>query len=94
MALTTSGIRTTVFGDMRIVIGKITDVTNTADEFDTGLDYVYFCEIVDIEDDEALRVVLNSNDGTEGTANGYVYTSISQRGTTGTDDCMFFAIGK
>lgn len=90
MALTTSGIRTTVFGDLRVVIGKLTDVTTTGDEFDTGLDYVYYCSIVDIEDDEALQIVLNSNDGSEGTAAGYVWAQLYN----GTDDCMFFAIGK
>ena len=90
MALTTSGIRTTVFGDLRVVIGKVTDITTTGDEFDTGLDYVYYCSIMDIEDDEPARVVLNSKSATEGANPGWVFASIYN----GTDDCMFFAIGK
>jgi len=90
MAFSTTGNVSTVFGDMRIVMGTVSSVDNTGDEFDTGLNYVHYCGMWSQDAAVAIRIARNSNDGTEGTSNGEVWAVLS----AGTDDCTFIAIGK
>ncbi len=92
MALITSSIRGSVFGDMRIVFGTVA-LSTTADEFSTGLDYVFHCSVQSegtVGGNSDLQVVLNSNDGTAGTSAGDVYVDAGAGSINGS----FMAIGK
>jgi len=91
MALTTKNLKTTVFGDCRIVMGEV-EASDTADEFDTGLTYVYFVTAsseATVGGNSDVQLIRNSNDGTQGSSNGYVWMDVGASG-----DCNFIAIGK
>lgn len=91
MALTTKNLKTTVFGDCRVVMGEVA-ASDTADEFDTGLEYIYFVTASSeqtIGGNSEIQLIRNSNDGTQGSANGYVWCDVAAAG-----DINFIAIGK
>ena len=91
MAITPTVTKSTVFGDMRVVFGTIA-ATTTADEFDTGLDYVFHCSLQNRGETlttNDVRCVINSNDGTAGTSNGEVFVDVQANATL-----EFMAIGK
>ena len=88
--LTTSSITSTVFGNMRIVMGKVASVVNSSNYFDTGLEYVFYCGVFSEDAGVAVWVHLNSTNGTSANSNGNVFAQLS----AGTEDCRFIAIGK
>ncbi len=91
MALSATVTKSTVFGDLRVVFGNVT-VTTTADELDTGLDYLFAFLVTNrdtLADGNDVQVVLNSNDGTTGTSAGEVFLDIEVG-----DTLDFMAIGK
>ena len=89
-ALTTKNTVSTVFGNMRIVMGEVTAST-TANYFDTGLNYVHFVVLHSeqtVGGNSDVQTIRNSNDGTQGTSNGDVWVDVGANG-----DCNFLAIG-
>ena len=91
MALTTSDIITTVFGDRRVVMGKVA-LSDTASYFDTGLSHIDFASVVSagtVGGNSDIQVFYNSNDGTVDTANGYLYVDAGAANVGN-----FIAIGK
>lgn len=91
MALTTSGIITTVFGDRRIVIGTVT--TNaTADYVATGLSHIDWAGVssaATVGGNSDTQIILNSNDGTVDTSNGALWIDVGAASAS-----KFIAIGK
>jgi len=91
MALTTSDIITTVFGDRRIVMGKVTTDT-TASYIDTGLshiDYAGVSSAATVGGNSDVQIIFNSNDGTVDTANGKLWIDVGAASASN-----FIAIGK
>lgn len=75
MALSISDVRNSVAGDRRVVTGTVA-LSDTADEFTTGLDWVFHCSVQSegtVGGNSDVQVILNSNDGTEGTSAGDVW---------------------
>jgi hypothetical protein len=91
MALTTSDIITTVFGDRRIVMGKVT-TSDTAAYFDTGLSHIDFATVASagtVGGNSDIQIILNSSDGTVDTHNGYLWVDAGAASASN-----FIAIGK
>ena len=89
-ALTTKGTVSTVFGNMRIVMGEVTAST-TANYFDTGLDYIHYVNLASeqtVGGNSDIQCIRNSDDGTQGSSNGDVWVDVGANG-----DCNFIAIG-
>ncbi len=89
IAITTVPI--TIFGNKKIVYGTF-DANGTASGlFDTNMEYIEVCFVCNSEaHTEDIKLVKNSNDGTEGTASGYIYFTAPD-GTNNTAD--WIAIG-
>ena len=87
---TKSNVKSTVFGDMRIVMFEV-DATNGAGHAVTGLDYIHWAGVVNEDGTtNVVQVVKNSNDGSANTLNGSVYLVTS----TGEVTLSVIAIGK
>lgn len=91
MALTTSDIVTTVFGDRRIVMGKVA-LSDTASYIRTGLKHIDFAAVTSaatVGGNSDLQIIYNSNDGTVDTSNGDLWVDAGAA-----NDGNFIAIGK
>ena len=77
------------FGNLTAMTFKVTHDNSTA-YFDTGLSHVWWAsEVSQTATNGIDQIVFNSNDGTEGTAAGYVYFTAEGDG----DVTYFLVIG-
>ena len=85
MALTTSGVKRTVFGDLRIVMGAVT-LSQTAAVLDVTMSKVVSAIVCSsgAVANNCVAVAINSNDVTVGTEDGSVYVDCEDNATAGT----------
>jgi hypothetical protein len=74
MAQTITELKSTVFGDVRIRIINFVANGTASGSYTTGMDFVYGAWPVNTENhSEDIKIVMNSNDGTENTVAGDIY---------------------